>query len=100
MEVFAILVVLGLQVGLVTAIVLGVARFMTRTEPGRRLADWAWGGRRDAALSQDLVDEVDRLRAELSDLQERFDVAQRIVSRLSHAHPLPPGEPPADRETP
>jgi hypothetical protein len=46
-------------------------------------------GRMTSGTRGDLADDVQQLRVELSELQERFDMAEQILARLSHAPRAP-----------
>ncbi len=45
-----------------------------------------------AATSPEVLHEIDDLRAQLSELQERVDFAERLLAREREAHPLGTGD--------
>lgn len=82
---------------LVGRIVLGLLGVLVACLPPALLT-FAWyftgrhagsGGRMTSGTGGDLADDVQQLRAELAELQERFDVAEQILARLSHAPRAP-----------
>ena len=49
-------------------------------------------GSRPAELPAEALAELDDLRAQLAELQERQDFTERLVAQQREAHPLPAGE--------
>lgn len=62
---------------------------------GRALADRLRGDRADPGARQDraeVLDAIDRLRREVSELAERVDFAERLLTRRTEPGTLPRGE--------
>ncbi len=70
----------------------GMLFLLSKTELGRAVADRVRGGAHDALPDPALVEEVDRLRVEVAELQERMDFAERLLARSREASQLPGGE--------
>jgi hypothetical protein len=66
----------------------GMLFALSKTEIGKALADRIRG--RTAAGGHDpaLVEEVERLRQDVSELQERVDFAERLLARVREAERL------------
>jgi hypothetical protein len=80
---FSVIVIVALYVAAIAAVVVGAFRFFTQTQLGRRL-----GGLHkvlDPPASNAVLQELQHLRAEIADIQERLDVTEGLVARLSHA---------------
>lgn len=60
---------------------------------GRALAERI-RGRSHAPPDPEVFAELDQLRADVTELQERVDFAERLLSRQREAEPLGPGETP------
>lgn len=73
-----VLGLVGLFVACLPPALLTFAWSFTGRHPGS-------GGRMTSGTGGDVADDVQQLRAELAELQERFDMAERILARLSHA---------------
>ncbi len=70
------------------------AVFITRGPFGRALAERISGRGRPAAEDQDvreLKTEVEELRTQLGDVQERLDFAERVLARRNERAGLPKG---------
>lgn len=58
----------------------GMAVVLSKSEIGRAIADRIRGGGLPAAPAQALVEEVERLRRDVVDLQERMEFAERLLA--------------------
>jgi hypothetical protein len=54
---------------------------LSRTPIGQAIADRIRGVRHDASPDPALLEEVDRLRHEVAELQERMDFAERLLAK-------------------
>ena len=67
--------------------------FVMRGPFGRALAERIAGRPRTAAEDQDIQElkgEVDELRTQLADVQERLDFAERVLAKQREVERLPP----------
>lgn len=67
----------------------GMLFLLSRTEIGHAIADRIRGVGAQPPLDPGLVEELDRLRGEVSDLQERMDFTERLLARSREAGQLP-----------
>jgi hypothetical protein len=68
------------------------AALILRGPLGRGIGEWLAGRKRvDEREMQDLRGEVDELRHQLADVQERLDFAERLLAREGEAQRLGPG---------
>jgi hypothetical protein len=58
----------------------GMLVVLSKTEIGRAIADRIRGETLGGVPDRALIDEVDRLRHEVSELQERLDFAERMLA--------------------
>ncbi len=63
----------------------GMLFALSKTELGRALADRIRGGAAPAAPDPALLEEIDRLRADVAELQERVDFTERLLARQREA---------------
>lgn len=70
----------------------GMLFLLSKTEIGHAIADRIRGVQPEGAPDTALLEEVDRLRTEVADLQERMDFAERLLARGREAGQLPGGE--------
>jgi hypothetical protein len=59
----------------------GMLFALSKTEIGHALADRLRGGSQPAGPDPALLEEVDRLRQEVGELQERMDFTERLLAR-------------------
>ncbi len=76
----------------------GGAFLLSISPVGRAVADRIRGGGREKSDESqervaDLLDEIDRVRDDLVDVQERLDFLERVLPRGPGANRLPSGEP-------
>lgn len=69
----------------------GMLFLLSKTEIGHAIADRIRGVGAQAPLDPGLVEELDRLRGEVTDLQERMDFTERLLARSREAGQLPGG---------
>ncbi len=70
--------------------VIVVASGNFRDADGYRLSDWEGGERvrpRNRVLGDEVMDELDALRSDMADVQERLDFTERLLARGSDAVP-------------
>lgn len=58
----------------------GMLVVLSKTEIGRAIAERIREGARGAAPDPALIEEVDRLRHDVAELQERMDFAERLLA--------------------
>lgn len=63
----------------------GMLFALSKTEIGRAMADRIRGGAQSAAPDPVLLEEIDRLRADVAELQERVDFTERLLARQREA---------------
>jgi hypothetical protein len=66
----------------------GMLFALSKTEIGKALADRIRGRAGAAGHDPALVDEVDRLRHDMTELQERVDFAERLLARVRETERL------------
>jgi len=69
----------------------GMLFLLSKTEIGHAIADRIRGVGSQPSLDPGLVEELDRLRGEVADLQERVDFTERLLARSREAGQLPGG---------
>jgi hypothetical protein len=69
----------------------GMAVILSKTEIGRALSDRIRGIRPDMSQDPALLEEIDRLKADVSELQERMDFAERLLASKREAGQLGDG---------
>jgi hypothetical protein len=69
----------------------GMAVILSKTEIGRAISDRIRGVRPDNSPDPALLEEMDRLRADVSELQERMDFAERLLATKREAGQLGDG---------
>ena len=67
----------------------GMLMVLSKSEIGRALADRIRGDGPTGATDPALVEEVERLRLELGELQERMDFAERMLAAKREGERLP-----------
>lgn len=70
----------------------GMLALLSRTEIGRAIADRIRGEGGSGGADPELLDEVTRLRHDVTELQERVDFAERLLAKQRDAGRLT-GEP-------
>lgn len=73
------LVNIGLTIAVPLVIVGGSTALVSRTEIGRALVDRLRSGRVDSARMEQLAAEIDDLREEMVELQERLDTTELLL---------------------
>ncbi len=68
-----------------------VASGAFRDDQGLPLTEWGPEGLSDRLLNQEVIDELDALRADMADMQERIDFTERLLTKST-------GEPMGDTE--
>jgi hypothetical protein len=63
----------------------GMLFALSKTEIGRAMADRIRGGALHAAPDPALLEEIDRLRSDVAELQERVDFTERLLARQREA---------------
>jgi hypothetical protein len=66
----------------------GMLFALSKTEIGHAIADRVRGGAVPAAPDPALLEEVDRLRSDVAELQERVDFTERLLARQREAPEL------------
>lgn len=66
----------------------GMAVILSKTEIGRAISDRIRGVRPDSAGDPALLEEIDRLRHDVIELQERMDFAERMLASKREAGQL------------
>lgn len=69
----------------------GMMVVLSKTEIGRAIADRIRGVHPGGQGDPALLDEVDRLRSEIVELQERMDFAERLLAQGRESSQLPEG---------
>ena len=69
----------------------GMLVLLSKTEIGCAIAERIRGGRRVARTDPALIEEVDRLRAEVAELHERMEFAERLLASRREADRLGEG---------
>jgi hypothetical protein len=69
----------------------GMAVILSKTEIGRALSDRIRGVKPDLSQDPALLEEIDRLKADVSELQERMDFAERLLASKREAGQLGDG---------
>ncbi len=67
----------------------GMLFLLSKTEIGHAIADRIRGVGSEPQLDPGVVEELDRLRGEVTDLQERMDFTERLLARAREAGQLP-----------
>jgi hypothetical protein len=67
----------------------GMLLLLSKSEIGRALADRIRGESLTAPVDPALAEEVDRLRMEVADLQERMDFAERLLAAKREPEQIP-----------
>lgn len=67
----------------------GMLMVLSKSEIGRALADRIRGEGATGATDPGLVEEVERLRLEVGELQERMDFAERMLAAKREGERLP-----------
>jgi hypothetical protein len=70
----------------------GMLVILSKTEIGRAIAERIRGERRVARTDPILIEEVDRLRADVAELQERMEFAERLLASRREANRLGDGD--------
>ena len=70
----------------------GMLFLLSKSEIGRAIADRIRGERLTGPTDPALVDDVERLRLELGELQERMDFAERLLAAKREPERLPGGD--------
>ncbi len=66
----------------------GMAVILSKTEIGRAISDRIRGVKPDLSQDPALLEEIDRLRADVSELQERMEFAERLLASKREAGQL------------
>lgn len=69
----------------------GMLFLLSKTAIGHAIADRIRGVTPEGQVDPALVEEVERLRGEVADLQERMDFTERLLTRAREAGQLPGG---------
>lgn len=69
----------------------GMAVILSKTEIGRAISDRIRGVKPDLSHDPALLEEIDRLKADVSELQERMDFAERLLASKREAGQLGDG---------
>lgn len=69
----------------------GMAVILSKTEIGRAISDRIRGVKPDLSQDPALLEEIDRLKADVSELQERMDFAERLLASKREAGQLGDG---------
>ena len=69
----------------------GMAVILSKTEIGRAISDRIRGVRPDGGQDPALLEEIDRLRTDVAELQERMDFAERLLASKREAGQLGDG---------
>jgi hypothetical protein len=69
----------------------GMVMLLSKSEIGRALADRIRGVRPNPLADPGMQEEVERLRHEVSELQERMDFAERLLTQQREQERLPGG---------
>ena len=69
----------------------GMLFLLSRTEIGHAIADRIRGMGSQPQLDPALVEEIDRLRGDVAELQERMDFTERLLAKSREAGQLPGG---------
>jgi hypothetical protein len=69
----------------------GMAVILSKTEIGRAISDRIRGIKPDLSQDPALLEEIDRLKADVSELQERMDFAERLLASKREAGQLGDG---------
>ncbi|HXG43590.1 MAG TPA: hypothetical protein VNJ71_02415 [Gemmatimonadales bacterium] len=70
----------------------GMLWLVSRTAIGQAIAERIRGGQPSAQPDPALLEELDRLRAEVAELSERMDFAERLLAAQRDSAQLPGGE--------
>lgn len=90
-EGLAIISIMLLEIALPVAVLAGGLWVFAKTPFGKAILQRLRGGQHDGELLRELANEVDALRAEMGEVQERLDFAERQVIAGSTPTPHPPG---------
>lgn len=69
----------------------GMAVILSKTEIGRAISDRIRGVKPDASHDPALLEEIDRLRTDVLELQERMEFAERLLASKREAGQLRDG---------